>query len=360
MRSGPPSAVLASGSYRRRVVVTSWRGTTLLADDVPLEAGAVSWDAGQAIPDKVSLTVPAVGLGRRWVPSPGGEAADPLACYGQRLAVEMVISQAGQEWRTRLGWFRVQEWEESDDGRSVSVTALGVLAVVAGDKFPTAVSPNPLGTFASEFRRLMSLGVPVDIDGGLVDRAVPSSFQWGEDRLDALYDLVDAWPAEMAADGDGVVRVTPPREGVPAPVLEWADGEGGVVIALPRSDTRAGRYNAVVARSASTDGEARDPVEAEALATGVLDPALYGTERAFYGSPLIETTSAALSAARTRLAATTRPAYQVRVTLPPDPRPELGDAVSGTCDGVPHAGWVSAVSLPLVSGAMTVDVEVPR
>lgn len=349
MRAGPDAVVLAtSAGWRPRV--SSWLNGALLADDVPVVDGRVSWASGQQVPERLSLTVPRFSPGWDWLP--GVDTEHPLARFGQELWVDLVVTASrSREWVTRLGRFRVQSWESVDDDGAVQVECVGVLQRAADDRLPTPTAPAVLATFESEFRRLMPGGIPVVVDAAVVDRAVPTSFAWDEDRLAALYEIADAWPARVLTDADGVVQVLPPLGEVPDVVLTLTDGEGGVVMAAPQEDTRDGAYNAVVARAADTDGVDRSGVWAEAqVTTGPFAVSRYGVVRRFFASPLITTTSQALASARTILADAQRPSRTIRVQMPPDPRPEIGDGVSVTRGGVTRDGWVMGVEMPLVQG----------
>lgn len=355
MRAGPSDAILA-GAVGWAPVVSSWLGSTCLAQDVPISGAALSASRSQEVPERLTLSVPARTAGGSWVP--GLDPAHPLARFGQRLAVDVVMTASrSRSWRVSLGWFQIQSWQESNDGGKVEVDAAGILQRVADDRLVTATAPPSGSTFASEFRRLMSGGIPVAVDAGLVDRACPASFQWDEDRLGALYDLADAWPARILTGGDGIVRVLPPLPATPTPVLTWTDGQGGVLMSAPASDTRDGIYTSVVVRSSATDAANRAAVTATATATGVYGDT-YGPVRKFFSSPLITTDAQAQATAATMLADSLRPARQVTVTLPPDPRVEVGDAVRTVWDGVTRDGWVLGYTLPLTAtgGAMTVTV----
>ena len=339
-------------------VVSSWLGSTCLAQDVPISGAALSASRSQEVPERLTLSVPARTAGGSWVP--GLDPAHPLARFGQRLAVDVVMTASrSRSWRVSLGWFQIQSWQESDDGGKVEVDAAGILQRVADDRLVTATAPPSGATFASEFRRLMSGGIPVAVDAGLVDRACPASFQWDEDRLGALYDLADAWPARILTDGDGIVRVLPPLPATPTPVLTWQNGEGGVLMSAPAGDTRDGVFTSVVARSSATDAANRAPVQVEATAGDSQYAAgVYGAVRRFYSSPLITTAAEATAAATAILADSLRPARQLKVTLPPDPRVELGDPVRTIWDGVTRDGWVEDYAMPLTigGGAMSVTV----
>lgn len=360
MRDGIPSTVRLR-SLGRSPRVSSWLGATLLADQVPVDGAVFEESDGQEIPEKLTLSVPVSSQGRSWDPT--GDPTHPLACYGQRLNVVLdVRTPRGQSWEVPVGWFQVDSWKLSDDESRVDVTALGLLVVVAEATFRGAEQPRAGGTFASEIRRLMPGGIPVSISPDLTDRACPSSFTWDEDRLSAIHDLVEAWPARMMVSADGTVMVLPPLGLTPEPLLTLTDGSDGVLMSAPRADSREGRYNAVVARSSADDSDST-PVEGEYESlTGPYAVTTYGVVRRRVASPLLASTTAAQSLARTVAEDSQRQARLVTVELPPDPRIQRGDALALVWGEDTYQGWVRRATLPLtVKGAapMTLTVECP-
>jgi hypothetical protein len=349
-----------AGNLGRGVRVSSWLGTTLLSASVPVVAGIFEESDSQQIPEKVTLTVPATDVGVSW--DPKGDPRHPLADFGQRLfVITTVRTPRGATWEIPLGWFEIQSWDLADDESTLAVTATGLLQVVAGDKLASPEQPRPGGTFASEFRRLMSGGIPVSIDPALTDRACPSSFTWDEDRLGALYELADSWPARIVTNPDGTVQVTVPLGLVPSPVLTLANGTGGVLMTAPRSSSRAGRYSAVVARS-SADTVTSTPIQGEYLTTtGPYGIGTYGVVRRRAASPMLATVPAAQAMARTIAEDSQRQARTITVTLPPDPRIQRGDPIGLAWDDLTYEGWVQSVRLPLTvdSSRMQLTVECP-
>lgn len=371
---GAPADMLA-GAFRWRPVVSAWKGTALLAAPVPIVSGEYTTDATQEVPERVTFTVPEWAAteqhpdGYSWVPD---GPTHPLAHYGQFVEVDIHV------WSTvtaadelaeptaivRLGRFQVQDWEHDDLAGTVRVECVGLLQRVADARLRNAVAPHPSGTFTSEFRRLMVPGMPVQFDATVTDREIPKSFVWDEDRLAALYEIADAWPARLRVDQYGTLRVLPPLPDVPTPVLEWEDGVRGTLISAPTAGTRDGVYNVVVARSSATDDPARPPAQAVAVvARGPLRPAEYGEVTLFWSSPLATSLAQLQASADTILARRTRPAVVQRVAAVPDPRVEADDPVGLTRDGIRRVGYVIAVRLPLVvesgsSQPMTMQVGV--
>lgn len=363
MRDGPSSTVLA-GAVGWAPTASAWLDGRCLATSIPLLTGKLTVSGDSQIPESVSFTVPALEGSTSWVPT---EPTSPLARYGQAIDIGInVVHPVTKEatW-TRLGRFRVHDWSYDDVAGEVSVDCTGVLSRVAEHRFLAPAVPRASATLATEFRRLMPPGIPVSIDAGLTDRACPRSFQWNQDRLDALYDIADAWPARLRTDQYGQVHLLPPLDDVPTPVLTLTDGVGGTVVSAPRSDTREGMANVVVASSSNTDATALDPVSGVAsITTGPLaahrDGSGYGYVVEYFSSPLITTARQARAAARTRLANVSRPAVVRTVTCAPDPRIDLDDAVAVVRDGVTEWGWVVGYELPLTvdGGAMRIDVGI--
>lgn len=361
MRDGPDPAVLA-GAFIMRTHVSSWLGTTLLAADVPVLSGMVSVDGSRQVPESATLTVPRFASDgasmRDWFPD---LPTHPLARYGQWLdiGVEVRSTLTQDSWVVGLGRFPIQGWDLLDSEDQVRVECSGMLQRVLDARFRRPEVPRSDGTLGSEFARLMVDGIPVEISTDLSDRAVPQSFQWDEDRLGALYDIADAWPARVRVDEHGTCRVLPPLDPIPSPVLTLKDGDRGTVITAPTSDTRDGIPNVIVFRGSATDDPARTPITAVArISEGPLAPDSYGEVVEYYSSPLVTTLLQAQKAAATRLANATRPARQRVVSCVPDPRIELDDPVRVIRGDAHDLGYVVGYDLSLMGDAMTVRVGV--
>lgn len=358
MRAGPPSSVLAA-SASWRPMVSSWLGGSVLADELPVIGGKVTWTIGQQVQSSLSLTVAGVsvesGRTRRWRPS---GPRDPLARFGQVLDVSVLVEGV----LVRLGRFQITDWNDSDGGR-IEVHGAGMLQAVTDDRLVEATGPRDDGTLRSEFSRIAPGYITVQFDPTLVDRDCPKAMEFDEDRLNTLYEIADAWPARLREDSWGGITVLPPLPEVPVPVITLTDGEGGTVIGAPTSDTREGSYNTFVARS-SADG-----VDAFAVVTvdgGPMDPTgEYRPVPKFFSSPLLENEDQCRAAAATMRANSVRQSRIRKVEMAPDPRIELDDAIElftdrGTVLEQREWGYVTGVEMPLTvaDGAMRVDVAV--
>src|SRR5690606_28326227 len=107
--------------------------------------------------------------------------------------------------------------------------------------------PGRAATLASEARRLVSpTGLEVYVDPALRDRPVPDGITWGENRMDTLLELAQAWPARVRSDVTGRVMLLPPLPEAVRPVATLTDGVGGTLVGVPVEDTRDGVFNHVV------------------------------------------------------------------------------------------------------------------
>lgn len=355
MRAGPPDHVIRNG-VGYEVIVDSYLAGELLAEGIPVGGGTYSADSGSEVIEKAKLAVPSLTHERSWVP--GTDSRHPLARYGQELQFTAVTWLGDQTWRTPLGRLLVGDWTE--DGGDVDVTLAGLLQRVKGDRLPRPTVPRKDGTLVSELRRLMLAGIPVSVAAGLVDRACPSSFQWEEDRLGGIYDIVDAWPARLLPDGLGGFRlVEDVSESTWSPVFTFNDGDEGTALRIPRTDTRDRAYNHVIAR-AQSDGEDAPLVQGEAFVSegkyAVDGP--YGRVTAFYSSPVLKTEGQCMSASASLLQKYLMPTNTVKVRAAVDPRIELLDPVEAISGGVTYRGWVLDYTLPLTPGDMDVTVGV--
>lgn len=327
MRDGAPDEVLA-GACTWQATVTSWLGGRLLAARVPIASGRITGDVGDDVIETLSITVP-----RFAAPEPGTDVIDwrpastdaPLARYGQILDVTIVVSSVitGQAWETRIGRYQIKDWTDDDEG-TLTVKGESLLARPRDDKMLTLTSPT--GTLASEVRRLLPAGMGASFDPALTDRAAPAAMSWSKDRLKNLQEIAQAWPALLRIDPWGQVAYRAPLPDVPVPVLTLRDGRGGTLINAPRTDTRSGAYNRVIASSSSTDAE--DVQGVASITSGPMSvTGDYGVVAREWSSPLIENTDQAEASAQTMLSNSTRPALAVPARIAPDPRIELDDPV---------------------------------
>lgn len=354
--SATAQAIL-TGSYRYYCSVESWLGGTLLAASIPVSDAREETDRGLRIPERVTLTVPREADGYNWSPN---SDRHPLAANGQRLHIKLGIGLSlGQvEWIAR-GRFLIQDSQVNDD--RVDVTAVGLLALIDEARL---ISPfQPSGTLVSTLRGLLEPALTVLVDAALTDRSVPSAINYDEDRLGAVLELLDAWPATGYVDPEGYLRATSATQST-TPVLSLTDGLGGTVIRASGGSTREGAHNAVVARGTASDG---GQVQGTAYITtgpkavgGPFNPL---TVPLYFSSPLLTSVDQCNSAALTIAARKQRDtAREFRVSMVPHPGLQAGDVVALTSADLGVSALacsVEALTLPYLpsGGPMALTVR---
>lgn len=360
LRAAPPDvAELVATSHRVTTSVDSWRGGVLLAGAIPLTDGRLIEKADQRVPERVTLQVPRFDAAGRDL-HPGTDPLAPLAANGQRVRITNTLHAPEVEAPVQLGWFHIVDWES--DGDTIEVEALGLLNVVDEYRLLAPTSPPVGATFKSEIKRLLEGTLPLYFEPGLVDRAVPRSMAWQDDRLGALIELAQAWPAHMFVDEAGVCTYAPPLDAAAAADVELAERLGTVVVARD-SGTRDGIANIVVARGEDSSDAARPAVAAIARDTAVGSPTAadgpYGNVVEFLASPLLTTTARALAAAETRLSRRLLLARSVPMDTLPDPRlrPWVR-ADYARADGSVMRGRLTSTELPLTAAGGAGRIEV--
>lgn len=364
-----PSQVLAD-AYTYSARVDSWLGSRWLGT-IPVGLGSVSWTTGQQVQGSVSVTVPRVGApveGQDQVDyTPRGPESIIESC-GQVLHVSVEVRSVvtGKSFTERLGRFLITSWDVA--GKSITVQGKSILHRIEEDRLTSPTTPRAGGTLFSEARRLAG-GIAGVLAPGMRDRACPS-MSWGESRIDALFEIADAWPARLREGRDGVIRYLPIQPAVSsAPSRVLTDGEGGTVVGVKSSGTRSKVYNRVVARGQQQNDAGIPTFQAVADQTSgpyaVSGP--YGVVTKFFSSPLITSADGARASARTMLASSVQRATSIPVTMAPDPTIELDEPVAiifHDVDGTQveeRWGRVSSLDIPMSSsGTMQVDVEVSQ
>lgn len=340
------TTALSGVSVVRTCRVESWRNGDLVADDVPVETAEEEGDRSARIPQRVRLTVPRMADGFNW--SPGSDADHPLASNGQQIHVKLGVGTVGGmlEYFQR-GVFLIND--TSVDGDTVTVEALNLLALVDEARL---VSPyQPSGTIGSTLRGLIEPALTADLTSAPTDRSVPTGANYDEDRLGAVLELLDAWPADAVVAETGYLSVTSPSTSQTT-VLTLTDGAGGTAVRVNGSSSREGGFNVVVARGTASDGGqiqgvAYDQSSNRAyLSAWSPFPVPY-----FYASPLLTTVAQCTAAAQTVLARLRRSAgASFTVEMRPDPRLQLGDVIELETDGFTGACSIEEMTLPYFGG----------
>ncbi|HEY9372874.1 DUF5047 domain-containing protein [Streptomyces sp.] len=341
-------------SFTLAVRAESWLGGELLAADIPVSDGSEDRDRTLAVPERVTLTIPRRDAGTDWAPL---QPDHPLAAYGQQLHISYGIDVGGDyEWIDR-GWFLITE--SSTDGDTVSVQAEGLLTLIDEAKFSAPFQPS--GTFVSTARALVEPALTVEVDGLLTDRSIPVGMQWDDDRMGALTELLDTWPADARVNEDGVLRIEPVSD-AGSSVLALTDGTDGTVIRWQGATSRDGAFNVVVARGEDANG---NQIQGVAYDLDSISPTRYDGPFSplavpyFYSSPLLTTVTQCRNAATTTLTRLRRTTgRRLDVTMVPHPGLVTGDIVTLTGAGLTSTPCIiESLSLPYSPGEERLTVR---
>lgn len=346
-------------SYTTRLRVTSWLDDESLGD-VPASSGSLDIDRSMSVPETISFSVPRLDRGVSYDPIGNDH---PLSTYGQQVNVQLGVGVVDDvEW-LNLGWYLLTE--SSADGDTISVQASGLLKLIDEARFLAPFQPT--GTFTDTVQSLIEPAITVVFDPALVDRNTPISMQWDEDRLGALGEVLDAWPAEAEVTEDGFLYVhTPIDYSTGTTVWDFTeDPDTGTVTQWQGSTTRDGAFNCVVARGEDPNGQ---QIQGVVYDTDPTSSTRYGGDFSplpvpfMYYSPLLTTLAQCRLAANTIMARKRRQASRkLSINTIPNPALRPGDIVTVTSleKGLDNTrATLESFSLPLNPGGGDERIEV--
>lgn len=352
------AAAVVLRSYEMQVRGTVWQNGVLLATDVPIAEGTETRDRSLTVPESISLTVPRRVAGVTWDPR---SSTDPLASDGQQMQISIGVDtgSAGTEWIER-GWFLITGAQPDAD--NLTITLGGLLTLVAEAKFAGPYQPS--GTFVSTVQGLVEPGLTCQFDAALVDRAIPVGLQWDDDRMGALTEVLNAWPAVCEVTETGYLLVEPLVD-TGTPVLALNDAPpSGTVIRWAGESSRDGAFNCVVAQGEDALGNA---IQGTVYDDDPNSPYFFGGPFSPYPVPYKTTSALLTTVAQCRTAAASTLALNRRtasrrltVTLVPHPGLETGDVVTLTSAqlGLTGAlGIIEALTMPYTPSEMTLTVR---
>jgi hypothetical protein len=353
MRPGP---AWAGVPHAVTTTVEAWRDGDLLAEAVPVVAGEISTRITDGVPRQLRLTVPA-----DWQPV---DTFDPLAPYGQRLAVSQTLTVGSESHTIPLGWFLVQG--VTRQGEVCDVEALDLMQLLADFRFlsPERAKPADTATKAQQLETLAAGLLPVDVQ--VPDQPMPKRLvlDWVEDRLGAVYDLAAAWDCDVYTDDDGTL-VAAPRRVLRRnnPDVEWTHGTASAYVRHQVDVLRDDIYNGVVVRGdRNADDLDKGDFQVVAKDTEGGSPTLwggpFGKRPRFYASPTITTRKVAERVAQRKLQrALLRRDVRI-VEAPPDPRVQDGDTATVTTPQGTVVGQIIGTRLPLTPEEGAAEYEI--
>jgi hypothetical protein len=360
------AAILTSRTFVMSCRASVTLAGSILAENLPVTAGAEEFDDNLRVPERVMIRIPQVVDGVDLTPT-GPDSA--LAPYGQRLHIKIGIGAAGRvtEWLDR-GEFLIWQIELADT--EIIVTAVGLLALIDEARFVTAWRPT--GTLVTSLRTLIepALTAVVDADVTALDRAVPAALNDDEDRLAALLATLQAFPARGQVSPTGYLQVLPEDYYPDGPNLDrynFTTAEGVAqhfanILEIGGAITREGLHNTVVVRGMAAAGDGsqvmgavydKTPGGATSL-TGPFNPLPVPF---FAFNPLMTTAEMCLAAAASILRRKAAESSQrLKVTCVPDPRTCGNDLVHyrhepSTDEDREIRAVVEQLTLPYTSGS---------
>lgn len=198
------SAILAGRTFQMICRATITRAGQILAADLPVDVGREEFDASVNVPERLTLQIPKRVDGTDWSDL---TSSSPVAPYGQRVHVKIGVDTGpdGYEWLNR-GEFLLHDVELA--GPTVTINGVGLLALI--DEARLFAPYNPVGTMKQTIRRLIEPALTVVFHPDLPDdRVITGNLIFEDDRLGALYQCLDNWPARAQVHPDGYLEVLP-------------------------------------------------------------------------------------------------------------------------------------------------------
>lgn len=306
---------LLHGSHRptveARVLTTFQTGDDPDGVQVDVMDGAVSFDGTAEVFATLDLTTD--GMDQRRRSRFPRLAGDLLAPYGHEVFVRRGVDTGPTVVWEPLGYFRLDDAEQApaSDG-PIRLSGMDRMSGIIDGELVVPRQYAASATFrqvAEDLVRDVYPGAVVLFDDGTGGDPIGRQLIVEQDRYAALLDLAESLGKVVFWDGQGFLRIEDP----PDPdelVWEITAGYHGVLIDVNRRVTREDMANAVVARGEG--GDSSQPVQAVVVDAGVNSPTRwfapddpaqlwFGQVPHFYSSPLITTSTQALTAGRSLL-----------------------------------------------------------
>ncbi len=332
----------------------------LVVSGIPVASGSVTDDETQDVARDLGVSVPrriSLDEGITETDLLPTKDLDPLECYGQQAKINYNVTlPSGRIETFDLGLARLQTWDEEDSGE-IALTGAGLLLEAQEDRLLRAVQVRRGTAFPDAARQMVGQILPVAIDEALPARST-GAFTFEEDRLAALGDLLDAWPARAYVDDQGVLQITKPYDDATDPVVRVVrDGEDGTLAKAPRGNSREGRYNGVIA-TGETPVDMTPVSGAAYLREGAMRwNGPFGNVPYGMSSPLLTTVAQCNAAAATRLQNLQRATRPRSLEMVPDARLQPGDIIRvESSDEPPLLLRIASIELSLTyAGLMRVS-----
>lgn len=344
-------------AFARATLVTSFQeGTQPIGTELRIVSGEVTADAKANIRGRLNLTIEGT---RKFPELP----VDQITPYGNEVFVERGIAFGnGSTEVISLGYYRLYEVEQDNapDG-PINLTGLDRMSGIVDAKLEAPTQFNAGVSIQSVFETLVeevypSATIVFDFSAGAT--FLESSHVTTDDRYGFLRDIAQSRGKVMYWDYAGHLRVESPPSSS-SPVFTINHGLDGILVALKRSLSRVGVYNAVIATGERPSSEV-EPVRAVARDMNPNSPTYwngtFGKVPRSYSSPLITSIDQAVTAAQSLLSRAIGLPHAATVTAVPHPALEVLDPVAVTHSdrGRREIHVLESVTIPLtVDNPMT-------
>lgn len=308
--------------HRPVIEVRSWLGDEDLGL-VPVVTGTwqIRESADDTVPGEVTFSVPNLPEWRA-----AGVPDHPLAQFGQQVEVRVGSMVQGWERPELLGQGRFRITDVIPNGEVIDVRARGLMCLVEQARFLAPFTAAKSSGRQAVITKILQGILPVAFE--VADETFPGG-TWDRERIDALYEVAQGWPARVWVDETGTVVVSPIwSDTLSAADLEVLDGPGGSLIEVSPAPAAASAFNAYVVSTVPEGDEA--PVSGQAtLSSGPMRwGGPYGYVPGFYASPVLKPVRSQLTAvARSLVERARRRAETMTIAALPDARVQVGDVV---------------------------------
>jgi hypothetical protein len=349
-----------TGSYQ--LAITAILSTGAASYSIPIVDGSVTLDQRAATRGRCDLTIqPDDSTGLDLVPT---TALSLLAPYGNEITVGRGIEYAdGTTEVVSLGVFRVESAnvEDGPTGQTIRVTGMDRSAIVIDATFEEPYQVASGTNYATAISDVLTAGYPsIQTSFPTTDLTTPALIaQEGEDRWAFAQRMAQAIGHELYFNGNGTCVLVPTTTlSGGSSQADLVEGEGGVLLSLSRSWSRAGAFNKVIATGENTGEGApvRGPASDDNPASPTYYGGAFGRVPRFYSSPLITTTDQATDAAASLLARELGTTQQISFGTLVNPALEPGDVVRITrlASAVDEYHVIDTLTIPLSpSGTMS-------
>lgn len=344
-----------------------WRDSVLVTS-LNVVDGSVRYDSTSNVQGTASLTV--MDVDGTLTPTSMGSTFTP---FGAQINIRAGF-KIGQTVETvSLGWFVIwdmtidETWKEYSTGvvsklvrkgTKIELSLKDLTQQIADYKFLSPTVPKKANAWL-EIASLCS-GIVSTQDPGYTPITIPKKLTYGEDRFEAIKALAAVHAAEPVLLPNGKLTLKLANETKTSANTAPAFGWNVNLTDFKKSLSRDGVYNVVVARGKDANGN--NLVQYATLNDGPTRwNGPFGTRPVFYDTELINTSSALLAFATSKLnSLATQNTQNIPVTALPNPAIQLGDYADLTIQGSTNAITCRVVGFTYnAKGLMTVDLSMP-